>query len=154
MLKQEFAELLAIFDLAAEGNLPNLQEVFGRSMQFFDHLKNTMQKGTQEEQREGIKMLTELYQHLLKEAEKISKRTGLSEDQLAAFAENPSNYTTEQWQHIQESRDQIRAMGGSLMKALEAAGKGGKSPVEEMPRSAKPTEKKKRTPERKDWKKT
>lgn len=152
MIREEFAELMAIFDLAAEGKLPNLQELFTRSLKFFEHMKEFVQEGSPEEKAEAIKMLTELYKHLHKETQKISQRTGLSTEALLEFSDNPSNYTPEQWQQIQSNRAQIKSMGGALMRVLEqAAPPPGEGPPAPAP---KPKKKTGRRPRRGKWKKT
>lgn len=119
MLKDEYERLLKLFHEGAEGKSINLGEVFSQSVEFFQHLKSQIEKGTPEEKNEAMAMMGEMYNQMMKETQKITQRSGLSEDQLVSFAENSSNFTPEQWQQIQESKQKIFEAGQDLTKVIQ-----------------------------------
>ncbi|SRR5581483_5563779 len=123
MLKDDFDRLLKLFREGAEGNLSSLDEVFSQSLEFFKHLKTQIEKGTPEEKQEAMKMMSELYSQMIIAAQQITEKSGLTEEQLLSYADNPSNFTPEQWAAIQESRQQISKAGEDLAKAVEGLGK-------------------------------
>lgn len=123
MLKDDFDRLLKLFHEGAEGNLSNLDEVFSQSLEFFKHLKAQIEKGTPEEKQEAMRMMGELYSQMNIAAKQITEKSGLTEEQLLSYADNPSNFTPEQWAAIQESRQQISKAGEDLAKAVEGIGK-------------------------------
>ena len=55
--------------------------------------------------------MAELYNQMTAETKHITERSGLSEEQLVSFAENPGNFSPEQWRAIQESRQRITKAG-------------------------------------------
>lgn len=122
MIKDEFNRLIKLFQDAAEGKVVNLEEVFARSLAFFEHLKEQIAQGSEEEKKEAIAMMAEMYAKVMEDTKKISERSGMSEEQLLAFAENPANFSPEQWQKIQESRDQIYKAGQNLAKTIQSQG--------------------------------
>ena len=69
--------------------------------------------------QEAMAMLMEIYQHMIKDTKIICETSGMTEEQLVAFAENPINFSSEQWTSIQESRKKIFHAGEDLAKALE-----------------------------------
>lgn len=148
MLKDDFNRLLKLFHEGAEGKLSNLEEVFSQSLEFFKHLKEQMQKGTPEEKQEAIKMMAELYGQMMAETKKITEKSGLTEDQLLNFAENPANFTPEQWKAIQDSKQKISEAGQDLSKVIEGLSKEG-SPADDEKKGKKGHGGK--TPGKSDW---
>ncbi len=138
MLKDEYERLLKLFQEGAEGKSINLGDVFSQSLTFFQQLKAQIEKGSPEEKKEAMGMMSEMYQQMMLETQKITKRSGLSEDQLVDYAENPANFTPEQWKAIQESKEKILHAGEDLAKTLGKMGRdqpeekeaGGKQPKE------------------------
>jgi len=124
MLKDEFNRLMQIFHEGAEGKQINLDEVFRQSIEFFQHLKVQIEKGTPEEKKEAMMMMSQMYTRMMEETKKITERSGLSEEQLLNYAENPSNFTPEQWRQIQESKERISEAGKNLAQVIQDLAKG------------------------------
>lgn len=143
MLKDEFQRLIRIFQDGAEGKPVNLAEVFSQSIEFFQHLKGQIEKGTPEERKEAMQMMAELYNQMMAETKKITERSGVSEEQLLSFAENPNNFSPEQWKQIQESKQKIAQAGQELSKVMQQLAKG------ETP--TKSDDKKGKKPKKSQW---
>jgi hypothetical protein len=124
MLKDEYNRLIKLFHEGTEGRAVNLNEVFTHSLEFFQHLKVQIEEGGPEEKKEAMAMMAEMYNQMMLETKKITERSGLSEEQLLAYAENPANFTSEQWQQIQESKSKISEAGQDLTKVLKDLNKG------------------------------
>jgi hypothetical protein len=122
MIKDEFNRLIKLFHEAAEGKIINLEEVFGQCLAFFERLREQIAKGSIEEKKEAIAAMAEMYTKMMEETKKISEQSGMSEEQLLSFAENPANFSPEQWQKIQESRDKIYKAGQNLAKTIQEHG--------------------------------
>lgn len=123
MLKNEFERLMKLFHEASEGKVMNLEEVFSQSLVFFEHLKEQIANGSHEDKREALRMMSEMYTQMLNESKRISERSGMTEEQLLSFAENPSNFTPEQWTAIQASKEKIVHAGQDLAKTIEKSNK-------------------------------
>jgi hypothetical protein len=144
MLKDEYNRLIALFHEAAEGKTPNLEEIFSLSLAFFEHLKEQIAQGTPEDKKEAMRMMSELYSQMIAESKRISERSGMTEEQLVSFAENPSNFTSEQWNSIQASKEKIVQAGTDLAKSIEGLAKAGESaiPHSEKEKKDRPKDKK------------
>ncbi len=135
-LRDEFNRLIKLFHEGAEGKKPvNLEEIFRSSLEFFEHLKAQIQTGTPDEKKEALMMMAELYNQMTAETKHITERSGLSEEQLVSFAENPGNFSPEQWRAIQESRQRITKAGQDLAKVIQMISQAGPSP--EKPKEEK-----------------
>lgn len=128
MLKEEYHRLMSLFHEAAEGKIPNLEEVFTQSLEFFEHLKIQIVKGSQEEKQEALQMMSEMYAQMIAESKRICERSGMTEEQLLSFAENPINFSLDQWNAIQASREKIVKAGHDLARAIEDVVKAGSIP--------------------------
>lgn len=153
MLKDEYKRLMNLFAQGAEGQPINLEEVFKQSLAFFDHLNVQLQKGSAEEKKEALMMMSEMYTQMMQETKKICEKTGMSEEQLASYSENPSNFSPEQWNAIQEARQKMLSTGQSLAKSVSAidpgARKAAAEPAPSSPESKERGEKKGGSPVKK-----
>jgi hypothetical protein len=131
MLKDEYNRLIQLFRDGAEGKPINLAEVFSQSLEFFQHLKEQMQEGGPEEKKEAMAMMTELYQQMMTETRKITEKSGLTEEQLMAYAENPANFSADQWRQIQDSKQKIAQAGQDLSKVVQHLTQGAPPPGKE-----------------------
>lgn len=129
MLKDEFIRVMQLFHDAAEGEKVNLEEVFQQSFQLFEHIKDQLARGTPDEKREALRMMSEMYTQMIKDSKRIAESSGMTEEQLLAFADNPSNFTPEQWNAMQASKERIRSAGEELSASLE------KTEIEKKPPS-------------------
>jgi hypothetical protein len=130
-LKDEYNQLIQLFRDGAEGKTINLAEVFSQSVEFFQHLKEQMEEGGPQEKKEAMAMMTELYQQMMAETKKITEKSGLTEEQLMAYAENPTNFSAEQWRQIQESKQKIAQAGQDLSKVVQQLTQGAPSPAKD-----------------------
>lgn len=133
-LKEECQQLSDLFRRAAEGQSIDLQRVFTQSLQFFERLKVELQAEDPQQRQEAMTMLMEIYQHMMTDTKLICETSGMTEEQLISFAENPANFSKEQWESIQESRQKIFNAGQDLAKTLEQLS----TPQEESKHSKNP----------------
>lgn len=119
MIREEFERLIRAFEEGASGKTIDLRDVFAQTMEFFEHLKEMLRTGNVDEKKEALKMMTELYQKMVEETKRVCERSGLSEEQLLAIAENPKNFTPDQWRLIEECKEKIVVAGENLKKTLQ-----------------------------------
>jgi hypothetical protein len=131
-----------MFREAAEGKAINLEDVFKQSLQLFEHMKEQIASGTQEDKIEAMKLMTEMYTQMMAASKRISETSGMTEEQLAAYAENPDNFSFEQWNSIQASKDQIAHAGKDLAKTLEKEASKGKEAGHKKPEGKGPKDEK------------
>ncbi len=152
MLRDEFNRLMSLFALSSEGKTINLDELFKESVSFFEHLNYQLKNGTYDEKHEALNMMSELYTEMTAQTQRICQKTGMSEEQLATFAENPNNFTPEQWRSVQETKEKMAAAGQDLAKNAKPmlnAPKESPSRPASSPSSKPPTTRKKS--KKSDW---
>lgn len=145
MLKDEYQRLIKLFHDGGDGKSINLDEVFSQSVEFFQHLKDQIEKGNPEEKKEAMAMMADMYNQMMAETKKITERSGFSEEQLLAYADNPANFTPEQWRQIEESKRKISEAGSDLTKALQEVTKGAPVSKEKAPEEEKKGKKSKKS---------
>lgn len=119
MFKDRFDKLMKIFRHGEEGKSIDIKMLFSECLNLFEELKEELKDASPEERQDMMRMVGEMYKEILTETQKISQNSGMSEEQLIAFSENPSNFTPEQWAAIQDSRMKIHKAGQGLMRTIE-----------------------------------
>lgn len=153
MLRDEYEKMMASFKETLDGKTVNFEELCGESLGFFKMIQEVVQTGSEKEKEEVVAMMGEMYSTLMDETKKLTAKTGLTEQQLLAFAENPENFDADQWKIIQDTRKSMFQAGDSLNeyvkgdKAIGMSGDGESKPA---------LKKKKKRPGggKKDWMKS
>ena len=119
MLQEEFARLIYMYQQAAEGKEGSVKELFQKSLQFIEDLKQQLITGDEEDKQAAVRMMSELYQHMRNHTKSMCEKTGVTEEEMAANAENPANFTPEQWQSMQESKLKLAQSGQELVNCFD-----------------------------------
>jgi len=144
MYEEDYQKLLSMFKNS--GEVP-LETICNETVKFFESIRERLESGTEEEKTEITKMMGELSGKLMELVKGVYTKAGLSEEELIAFAEDPENFTPEQWQMMQEAKDQMGQQAKELGKLL-----GHKQPSEGKAIGHKPGPGKKiHKPNRDDW---
>lgn len=153
MFREEFSRLIFMYQQAAEGKGGDIQEIFQKSLDFIELLKQMIVTGDQEDKMAAARMMKELHEHMKEHLKIMCKKSGVSEEQLIAHAENPANFTPDQWKKIQASKELLAQEGEKLVKLIHTQ-KSEKLESPETLHSKEPHKKKsvkiKRT-KRSDW---
>ncbi len=129
-MEDEFDRIMEFFNLSAEEKERRLQEVFEDSVEYFERFKYVMMNGTPEEKKEAVKKVMILKRKIEEETKRVCDKTGLTPEQLAAYSNDPKNFSQEQWNAIEGAKKKLEEGVGSLKDATkekkegEAAAKG------------------------------
>lgn len=118
MLKEKFERLFHAFDKKAHGQEVNLESVFRDSIEFFQQLKRELQTATPEERKDLMHMVQEMNDKINEESYKICSKTGMSEQQLMEYAENPNNFSEHQWRTIQKGKGEMLKVGQQIGRII------------------------------------
>lgn len=101
-IKDDFKNLMERFEKESnkKGKI-DLLDLFKESLKLFEKLKDTLATCSKEEKKQVFEVMAEMHQFLLQETRKIAERTGMSEEQLLRFAENPDNFSASQWKALE-----------------------------------------------------
>ena len=128
----------------------SLEDILKEAVVFFEVLRKEFPKAPKEEREEMIQMMTHLHTRLHEISKLTAEASGMSEDELSAFAENPSNFTPEQWQIVQSSRRELYDSARKFSSSIEKEKKKMEGTEEEKPtkKAIRPRARRKR---KKDW---
>ena len=84
----------------------------------FEKVKLELPKTNAEERKEVFAAMEELQAFLNNETKRLAERTGLSPEQLSRFAENPDNFSKEQWGLIENVRTKLGAQTEEIRAVL------------------------------------
>jgi len=149
MIKQEYERLLGLLEQCHDTEKVTLEDLLKEAVVFFETLRKEFPTASKEDREEMIQMMTHLHSRLHEISKKTAEASGMSEDELSSYAENPSNFTPEQWQMVQGSRRQLYDSARKFSSSLEKEKKKKQAPQEEKPK--KPIRRRTRRPRRKDW---
>jgi hypothetical protein len=158
MIQDEFSRLVFMYHEAGEGKGASVEQIFKKTLDFIEQLRQVLVAGDDEDKQAAHRMIAELYKCMQELTQTISKRSGVSEEQLLANSENPANFTPDQWRSMQESKERLANAGKGLAELLERD-KGLKERVQaqtpESLMSKKPSSEKKehkgKKPKKSDW---
>ena len=147
---EEFDKLMSFFQLSAEERLSRFSEVLSSTVAFFETFREVMQKGSTDEKSDMLRKALELQKVMQSETEEMCDTTGITEEDLKAFALDPSNFSKEQWSEMQATQNEL----DKQVEAISDAVKFSPSTSPQEPESAqKPKPKRRRAPHEK-WTKS
>lgn len=129
-MEDEFNRIMEFFNLSPAEKEGRLQEVFEDSVEYFERFKYVMMNGTPEEKKEAVKKVMILKKKIEEETKRVCDKTGLTPEQLAAYSNNPKNFSPDQWNAIEGAKKKLEEGVGTLKKAVKAK-KEGKEPPKE-----------------------
>lgn len=129
MLKDKYHKLIKLIDKSVEEI--TLEEILTEAVLFFEELRREFPKASQEQRIEMIQMMNELHERLKKVSKKVAQDTGMNEDDLYALAENPSNFSPDQWQLVQETKKKLYDSVRKFSSSLDDQNKEKKQPIED-----------------------
>jgi hypothetical protein len=127
MIQEEFARLIFMYQQAAEGKGRSVEDLFAKTLDFIEHLKELLVTGDEEDKKAAQRMLNELHQHMKEHTESLCKGSGLTEEELMVNSDNAANFTPEQWKSLQEAKERLASAAKGLVKAFHTKEEGSKA---------------------------
>ncbi len=106
-MEDEFDRIMEFFNLSAEEKERRLPEVFEDSVEYFERFKYVIMNGTPEEKKEAVKKVMSLKRKVEEETKRVCDKTGLTTEQLAAYSNDPKNFSQEQWNAIKGAKKKL-----------------------------------------------
>jgi hypothetical protein len=113
-MHEELKRIMKFFELDAENKAEHLQDVFKDTVEFFNRFKHTLEEGTAEEKKEIIDEVLSLQEKLQLQTDQMCESMEMSEEELKMFAENPENFTEEEWQTIQDAKVKLEGQASEI----------------------------------------
>lgn len=154
MLKDEFQRLMHLFASGAEGRKVPLEEILRESLTFFARLNEQLKTGDADAQREALIMMKEMQSKITEHMKALVASTGMTEEQLASYSENPGNFSPAEWAAMQETRRQMAEAGEQLVQSVKALDESSRKVLRTSSAAelqAKPKKKSTRRAKRSEW---
>jgi hypothetical protein len=118
-LQKDFDALMEKFQRESDkkGQI-NLFDLFKESLYLFEKLKDVLKNCSEEEKKQVFSMMAEMHQFMMRETRKIAEKTGMTEDQLMRFSENPDNFTSSQWKSLEVIKEKLENTAQDLKGLL------------------------------------
>ncbi len=107
-MADEFERIMAFFHLSLKEKEERIQELFDDSCAYFERFKHVIKEGSAEQKKEAIERVVILRNRIEEEAKQIFAKTGMSEQELTEFANNPKNFSASQWEAMEKARQQLK----------------------------------------------
>ncbi|WP_420422059.1 hypothetical protein [Simkania sp.] len=131
----EYERIMEFFNLSPEEKEERLQEVFEDSVEYFERFKHIMINGSPEEKKQAVERVMNMKKRIEEETKKICEKTGMTEEQLAQFSNDPKNFSPGQWEAIESAKKKLDKGVGDIKKAA-AEKSGGASKAEKSQKTA------------------
>ncbi len=153
MIHDKYKKLLGMLEQAADSKEFTLEDILKEAVIFFEILRKEFKAASKEEKEEMAQMMTHLHSRLQEIAERTAKASGMTEEELSAYSEDPSNFSPEQWKLVQETKRELYDSAKKLSSSTEKEGKESQSPDVKPPKKKSPSSRARRT-RRSDWTKS
>ena len=150
-LDKELLQLMEFFQSLEPGKLP-VDEVFKKTVAFFEKVQTYVEQLTVEQKKEASVKLVDLSQKLMSATKAFIDHVGLREDDLFTLMEKPTHFNEEQWKLMQESKRQITECAKKIATALIAVQSSSETQIEQQVK--KKDTKKHTPPPRSSWMKS
>ena len=113
-MHEELKRIMNFFELDADNKAEHLQDVFKDTVEFFNRFKHTLEEGSAEEKKEIIDEVLSLQEKLQLQTDQMCESMEMSEEELKEFAENPENFTDEEWGTIQDAKVKLEGQASEI----------------------------------------
>ena len=121
-MQDEFDRIISFFDLSPEEKDARLGEVFEDSVEYFERFKHIMKEGTPDQQKKAMERVVVLKKKIEEETKRVCEKTGMTPEQLMEYAEDPKNFSPEQWSAISSTKKKLESGLDDAKKDIKSEG--------------------------------
>lgn len=136
-MSEEYRKIQEFFSMNAQEKSKHLKEILEKSIEFFQKFQRVLAEGSPEEKKAMMDEMESFRKQVMSQTESLAKSVGVSQEDLEKYAENPSNFTTEQWEALQSAKKKIKEQYQEISYAQEKEGGGKKSSDKTTPKFPK-----------------
>lgn len=107
-MSEEYRKIQEFFAMNAQEKSKHLKEILEKSIEFFQKFQRVLAEGSPEEKKAMIDEMESFRKQVVAQTESLAKSVGVSQEDLEKYAENPANFTTEQWEALQSAKKKIK----------------------------------------------
>ncbi len=101
-------------------NTSKLSDLLAQAFTLCESIKEGLKGANEEDRKELSGIMKGFRECLSKETARLSKKMGVSEEQLARYNENPENFTKEQWMIMKAVKKRFSIQAREIKKVIKA----------------------------------
>lgn len=136
-MSEEYRKIQEFFSMNAQEKSKHLKEILERSIEFFQKFQRVLAEGSPEEKKAMMDEMESFRKQVMAQTESLAKSVGVSQEDLEKYAENPSNFTTEQWEALQSAKKKIQEQYEEISHAQDKETGGKQTSNKPMPKFPK-----------------
>ena len=125
-MSEEYRKIQEFFSMNAQEKSKHLKEILEGSIEFFQKFQRVLAEGSPEEKKAMMEEMESFRKQVVSQTESLAKSVGVSQEDLEKYAENPSNFTAEQWEALQSAKKKIQQQYEEITDGQQKEG-GGKT---------------------------
>jgi|GEM_PF-3367024 len=102
------------------GGGASVPQLLAEVLRLFDQIKTALPSTNATERQVIFLSMAKLHQFLQGQMQRLCAATGLSEEQLLRFSENPDNFSKEQWNLLSEVKDKMAAQSKEIKNVMKS----------------------------------
>ncbi len=147
--KEHCQDILEKIEQSSKGEKVSLESILKEIAVLFQEFQVELKTAEPEEKKTLIKMMNDFHLRLKELTQSIGEQVGMSEEDLIAYAQNPSNFSPFEAGWIERSKNSIESISENVAKEMH---EGEEKPKEPPPPPSKKSKRKR--PKRSDWRKS
>lgn len=136
-MSEEYRKIQEFFSMNAQEKSKHLKEILQGSIEFFQKFQRVLAEGSPEEKKAMMEEMESFRKQVVSQTESLAKSVGVSQEDLEKYAENPSNFTAEQWEALQSAKKKIQEQYEEISQGQRKESGGKKPPEKTMPKFPK-----------------
>jgi len=120
-MSDPYKRLKELLSLPLDERGKHFQELIVAALAFFEKAKYMMTHGSPEEKARAIEEMKKIQLEITQELKRITEQSGMTEEQLGRYLENPNVLPEKDQQLIQESKKQIQQLAQDLKNTLSSS---------------------------------
>ncbi len=109
---------MEFFSLSPKERDARLKDVFEDSIEYFERFRHTITNGSPEEKQQALEEISRLKEKVAEESDKIKSQTGMSDEDLKEFVQDPKHFQEGQWDSLQDAKKKISKGVDSLKQEM------------------------------------
>lgn len=106
-MDDEFDKLMEFFSLDFKEKEKKLEDIFQKSLDFFDQYKYILSSGTEQEKAEMQKKMQILRNKIKEENARSQEAANLTPEEIKEITSDARHFTPKQWEFIQRAKDAL-----------------------------------------------
>lgn len=112
--KDEYRKILLFLQRVHDKEPIDLKEMLKTYLHLFLLIRDSIENGTDTQKQESFLILSEFYNLVSEETNRLKNTTGLSDQEILMVGDNPNFFTPEQWKAIEEAKLKMGKVGMEL----------------------------------------